>query len=439
MTPLRMKLRGVKLGENNLKIHIMGILGSGASAAAGIAREYGYQVSGCDLDQSSPFQSGLVGIPVENTHSPAHLDKVDLLVISPAITSLDKSNPELVAAHEKGIKVLTWQTFVGEYLMKDKQVVAVTGTHGKTTTTTMIALILEKAGLDPTVILGAAVREWGRNYRVGQGNVFVIEADEFGDNFLNYHPDMAVVTNIEMDHPEYFQDFNHYFSSFKKFVDGMKDKSTLFTTDTVALINHRGETVKITPQKFNLQILGAFNQTNATFAYLVALQLGVDSNLAKETLRSFPGAGRRLELIGEVGGVKVYDDYGHHPTEILKTTQALREKYPKAEIWLVFQPHMYTRTKYLFTDFVNALRNSPVDQVILTEIWQSREQNDYSVNSQQLVAAVAKSSVRKIAKYTDIASYIVAHKKDEAIVVFMGAGDIYQASQILLEKLKELS
>lgn len=416
-----------------MKIHFMGIAGSGASAAASIAKKFEYEITGCDLDKESPYLKELEGTKIDFTHSPTHLNDCDLLVISPAITSLDSSNLELTEAKKNGIKTMTWQQFVGSELMKDKKVIAVTGTHGKTTTTTMISLILEDAGLDPTVIVGAPVREWEKNYRVGQGNVFVIEADEFGDNFLNYHADIAVITNIEMDHPEFYRDIDHLKSSFQKFVINMKDKSILFTTNQVDLVNNKGKTIKVTPQKFELQVIGEFNQVNATFAYLVTKEMGVAEDKIRETLSHFPGAGRRLELIADLEGLKIYDDYGHHPTEIIKTTEALREKYPAIEIWLIYQPHMYTRTKYLFNDFVAALRNCPVDQVILTEIWQSREKNDYSVNSQQLVDSVAKSSVRKIDKYADIASYIMSHKKGESIALFMGAGDIYKASKLLKE------
>ncbi len=418
------------------KIHLMGIGGSGASAAAAIAQAHGYGVSGCDLDPKSIYLDELKNIKIFYDHSSAHLRGADLLILSPAIESLDKDNPEVTTARESGIPIMTWQEFVGTQLMKNQKVIAVTGTHGKTTTTTMISLILEKAGLDPTVIVGAPVREWQKNYRVGSGNIFVIEADEYGDNFLNYPADIAVVTNMEMDHPEYYRDFDHLKASFQKFVLNMKEKSTLFTTDSLDLTNHQGETIKITPMKFELQVLGNFNQVNATFAYLVTKYLGVDEDKILETLRNFPGAGRRLELIGQKGSIKVYDDYGHHPTEITTTTQAVREKYPESEIWLIYQPHMYTRTKYLFKDFVNALRNCPVDQVILTEIWQSREKNDYSVTSQQLVDAIAKSSVRKMSKYVDIAIYMHSRMKADSIALFMGAGDIYLASRELLKELK---
>jgi UDP-N-acetylmuramate--alanine ligase len=420
-----------------MKIHVMGIGGSGASAMASIAKARGYQVSGCDTDQKSPYLEELTGIKVDFKHDPSHLKGIDWLILSPAIESLDRANPEVVEAKRKGLPVRSWQEFTGQELMKNQKVVAITGTHGKTTTTAMVALILERAGLDPTVIVGASVKEWEKNFRIGGGDLFVIEADEYGDNFLNYQADIAVVTNLEMDHPEYYSNIDHLRSSFTKFVQNMKEKSVLFTGSGVDLTNSKGETVQVTTMKFDLKVLGSFNQVNATFANHVCEYLGVKGDLIKETLSNFPGAGRRLELLGEVDGLKIYDDYGHHPTEITVTTQALREKYPTSEIWLIYQPHMYTRTKYLFDDFVTSLRNAPVDQVILTDIWQSREKEDYNVKSEQLVEKIAKSSVRKMVNYTDIAVYIMTHKNTDSIALFMGAGDIYLASRQLLKSLKE--
>ena len=176
-----------------MKIHFLGVAGSGASAAAEIARSQGYVVSGCDKEL--------------NGHSPNHLKNIDILAVTPAIFSLDPQNPELLEAKKLGIPIMTWQEFMGKYLQRQKFVIAISGTHGKTTTTAMIGTLLEDAGLDPTVELGAEVFKWKANFRIGQGKYFVCEADEYNDNFLNFKPDIAVVTNIEMDHPEYFKDF----------------------------------------------------------------------------------------------------------------------------------------------------------------------------------------------------------------------------------------
>src|SRR3989344_7243068 len=193
------------------KVHFLGIAGSGASAAAKIAEAQGFQVSGCDKNIAG--------------HSPKHLKNIDLLAVTPAIFSLDPKNPELLEAKKLGIFIITWQEFMGRFLQKDKFVIAVAGTHGKSTTTAMIGSLLEDAGLDPTVELGAEVPVWKANFKIGESKpvlsgvegFFVCEADEYNDNFLNYKPNIAVVTNIEMDHPEYFKDFQAVKKSFDKF------------------------------------------------------------------------------------------------------------------------------------------------------------------------------------------------------------------------------
>ena len=205
-----------------MKVHFLGIGGSGASAAAAIAQAQGFEITGCDLEPKNEFTTQFKPSQLLKGHDPKHLAGVDILAITPAITSLDPNNPELVEAKRKRIPVMTWQQFVGEYLTKSKFVIAICGTHGKTTTTAMIAQMLEDADLNPTVLLGAIHPKWQANYRIGEGQYFVIEADEFNDNFLHFKPDITVVTNIEMDHPEYFKDFEAVKKSFKKFLSQTK-------------------------------------------------------------------------------------------------------------------------------------------------------------------------------------------------------------------------
>ena len=203
-------------------VHIMGIGGSGASACAAIANSLGYKVSGCDINPTEEFTTELKGTPIQKGHSPSHLTGVDILAITPAILSLDPDNPELAEAKKRKIKILTWQQFLGRSLTKDKFVIAICGTHGKSTTTAMIGQILEDAGLDPTVILGANVKRWGGNFRVGQTKYFIVEADEFNDNYLSLTPEISVVTNIDFDHPEYFKNFLSYKRSFQNFLHNTK-------------------------------------------------------------------------------------------------------------------------------------------------------------------------------------------------------------------------
>ncbi len=388
------------------KVHFLGIGGSGASAAASIAQAQGFEVSGCDLAPNNEFTTKFQPDQLLVDHDPVHLEGVNILTITPAITSLDPNNPELLAAEEKGIEVLTWQHFMGKYLQKDKFVIAVCGTHGKTTTTAMIALMLEDAGMDPTVILGAIVPRWNANYRVGKSKYFVVEADEYNDNFLPTHPDISVVTNIEMDHPEYFKDFDAYKDSFKKFLSQTKGH----IIDKPKLID------------FPLQIPGEFNRWNASAAFQVGLLLGIDPGTIKKSLGNYLGVGRRFEYLGKFSGAKVYTDFGHHPTEIKTTMEAAREKFLNQKIWLIYEPHMFTRTKAFFDDFVKVFKEIPVDKIIITDIYQSREVDKGLVNSQQLADAVNKENVSYVSK-TELkdALYNVG---EEDVLFFMGAGDI---------------
>ncbi|MBI4039568.1 UDP-N-acetylmuramate--L-alanine ligase [Candidatus Daviesbacteria bacterium] len=401
-------------------LHFIGIGGSGASAVAALAQAAGYQVTGCDLDTSSNYLKDLSTIAISQGHAPAHINKVDLVVVSPAILSLDADNEELKAAHNKKIPLMTWQEFMGKFLQKDKFVIAVAGTHGKSTTCAMIGMILEAAGLDPTVEVGAIVRQWGKNYRLGQGKYFVCEADEFNDNFLNYYPDLAVITNIEFDHPEYFQNEQQLQTSFAKFISQVKSGGRVLRTSEVAKV------------KYNLSIPGEFNQDNASLAAACAQQLGIDELVIKSALENFSGVGRRFEQVGEVDGVKVFDDYAHHPTAIVKTLQAFRQKFSNEKIFCVFQPHMFSRTRALFDDFVKAFQNAPVDEVIVVDIFASREKATGRVTSRQLVEAIGKDHVKYLSSLEAAYNWLKSRLVPGSIVVCMGAGDINKLSRKLV-------
>ncbi|MBI2330364.1 UDP-N-acetylmuramate--L-alanine ligase [Candidatus Daviesbacteria bacterium] len=361
------------------KIHFLGIGGSGASAVAAIAEAQGFKITGCDLEPNNEFTTQFNSLLVG--HDPSHLTNIDILATTPAIFSLDPNNPELVAAKEKGIPVMTWQQFLGEYLVKGKFVIAVAGTHGKSTTTAMIAQLLEDARLDPTVELGAIVPKWGSNYRIGKSKYLVVEADEFNDNFLHLKPDITVVTNIEMDHPEYFKDFEAVKSSFKKFL--LQTKSTIIANladpgvKQTLVLHPKGVNITIDYSKhlidFPLQIPGQFNILNSSAVFQVGLILGIDPAVIKESLQNYKGVGRRFEYIGEYNGAKVYSDFGHHPTEIEVTINAAREKFPNQKIIMVYQPHMFSRTKALFADFVKVFQNLPADKIFIIDIYPSRE------------------------------------------------------------------
>ncbi|EKD89779.1 MAG: UDP-N-acetylmuramate-L-alanine ligase [uncultured bacterium] len=421
-----------------VKVHFLGTGGSGISGAAAIAQSLGFEVTGCDLNPHNEFTTQFKPDQLFTGHSSQHLSShigsgnVDILALTPAIFSLDPNNPELLAAKEKGITVMTWQQFLGEYLTKDKFVIAVCGTHGKTTTTAMIAKTLEDANLDPTAELGAIVPSWKSNYRIGKGKYFVVEADEFNDNFLHLKPDITIVTNIEMDHPEYFENFEAVKESFKKFllqtkqtiVANLKDPAiALILKDVMKQTSVTSFDYSNDDYNLNLKIPGEFNKLNASAAFRVGLLLGLNPQIIKESLQNYTGVGRRFEYIGDYKNAQVYSDFGHHPTEIKKTMEAARQKFPKQRIVLVYQPHMFSRTKALFNDFIKVFGSIPVNKIILTDIYPSREADAGLVHAKDLVDT-ANLDILVYHSKNELVEILGGEIKPDDVVFFMGAGDI---------------
>lgn len=411
-----------------MNVHFLGIGGAGSSAIAAIAQSRGYTVSGCDNNIDNEFTKVFASDQLKKGHSADHLEGVDILAITPAILSLDPDNPELVEARKNGVRVMTWQEFMGEYLEKEKFVIAVCGTHGKSTTTAMIAKLMTDGGLDPTVEVGALIGEWGSNFRIGQSKYFVTEADEFNDNFLVTHPDIAVVTSIEMDHPEYFRDFDAYLDSFEKFLSQTKSLIVANLNDewVAEVIKQVMKHSKVTVIDYSkseyglkLRVNGTHNLLNAKAAASVGISLGLEWKDVQRSLEDFRGIGRRSELIGRVGKVDVISDFGHHPTEITKTMEGIGEKYDLTRAILVYQPHMFSRTKYLFNDFVKVFKNLRVKSVYIMDIFPSREVDTGIVSSHEIVTAIDKKKVR----YLDSIENFELDSETSA-VVFMGAGTI---------------
>ncbi|KKQ83330.1 MAG: UDP-N-acetylmuramate-L-alanine ligase [Candidatus Daviesbacteria bacterium GW2011_GWF2_38_7] len=414
-----------------VKVHFLGTGGSGISGAAAIAQSLGFEVTGCDLNPHNEFTTQFKPDQLFTGHSSQHLSShigsgnVDILALTPAIFSLDPNNPELLAAKEKGITVMT-------YLTKDKFVIAVCGTHGKTTTTAMIAKTLEDANLDPTAELGAIVPSWKSNYRIGKGKYFVVEADEFNDNFLHLKSDITIVTNIEMDHPEYFENFEAVKESFKKFllqtkqtiVANLKDPAiALILKDVMKQTSVTSFDYSNDDYNLNLKIPGEFNKLNASAAFRVGLLLGLNPQIIKESLQNYTGVGRRFEYIGDYKNAQVYSDFGHHPTEIKKTMEAARQKFPKQRIVLVYQPHMFSRTKALFNDFIKVFGSIPVNKIILTDIYPSREADAGLVHAKDLVDT-ANLDILVYHSKNELVEILGGEIKPDDVVFFMGAGDI---------------
>lgn len=420
-----------------MKIHFIGIGGIGVSALAQYHLAKGDEVSGSDLAQSKITEDlekkGAVIFIGRN--SAANIKDYDLIVHSPAVKS---TNPEIVEAERRGIKILSYPQALGE-LTKEYKTIAVSGTHGKSTTTAMISLILVEAGLDPTVVVGTRLKEFNdSNFRMGSSEYLVIEACEHEASFLNYWPQIIVVTNIEEDHLDYYGNLENIKKAFNEFVshlksDGIliKTRETEIKTDRKTISYSLGDADEAERLKKVIKIPGDHNILDALAALKVARILNIDDEVSFRALSKYAGSWRRFEET-ELPGFVLIDDYGHHPTEILTTLKGAREKYKDKKIFCVFQPHQYQRTYLLFDDFVKAfkevLEKRIVDKLFLIDI--------YDVAGRESKEAKEKVSSKKLAEAVGNAVYV--SKEDlfrelngGEVMIFMGAGDIYDLSQEL--------
>jgi UDP-N-acetylmuramate--alanine ligase len=329
---------------------------------------------------------------------------------------------------------------MGKYLQKDKFVIAISGTHGKSTTTAMLGHILEDAGFDPIVELGANDLIWGKNFRIGKSKYFICEADEYNNNFLNYKPNIVVITNIEWDHPDFFKTKDKVFQSFTKFIKNnpkleklcvVKNQSGINRFLISLDINHENpKFVELDDsiQKLNLRLPGIHNQINANLAKAVAISLGIEPQIIKKSLENFVGLERRFELVGKFNKIQIYQDYAHHPTELRALFDSIAEKFYKKNIWLVFQPHTYSRTIALFGDFVTVFKNSSLQKIIILPIFASRERNYKSVSSQKLASAIGNKA-QYIDSFGKSANLVKDNKSKMDLLFIVGAGDIYKLTE----------
>ncbi len=396
-------------------VHLIGIGGSGLSAIARILLERGYEVSGSDRSLS-PLALDLAktGVRVFAGHAAENVAGADLVVRSSAIPD---QNPEVLEAHRLGIPVMKRQEFL-EMLLEGLACIAIAGTHGKTTTTAMIAWMLTALEQDPSFLIGGISANLGVNARVGKGahgkHHFVIEADEYDGMFLGLKPQIAVITNIEHDHPDCYPTSESYAAAFLQFARRLQPGGllvvsaedpgvsellkTLGTELRIQTYSLEGLEIKASETgaletnvngiQLSLQVPGIHNLRNALAALAVAAELGLSLRQAAEALGVFRGTGRRFELRGEPAGVTVIDDYAHHPTEIRATLAAARLRYPGRRIWTVWQPHTYSRTRLLFQEFAEAFDYA--DFVLVTDIYAARESQPVDgFSSSQVVRAIA--------------------------------------------------
>ena len=414
------------------RIHIMGIGGAGAAAVAGIAKTYGFTVSGCDLDPSSPYTKAITQIRIKKGHGSSHLEDIGMLVVSPAVLKLDPQNKEVLGAKKLGIPIYTWQEFQGKFLQKDKFVIAIAGAYGKSTTTAMISKILEEAGFDPTCEVGATVLDWQRNFRVGGSKYYICEADEYNDNFLSYYPNIAVVLNIDWDHPDYFKSKDQVFNSYKKFVSQIKNKGYLVINNDPQLVKLSKcvsagvNVVKISDLGLlNLSIIGDFRRENANMTLTVAKILGLNFKKAKRSIELFKGTARRLEYKGEINSVKFYDDYAVQPYTILTTANALCEKFKGQRVALVFEPHTFSRVRIFFEDFIKSLKNVKVNKIFITNVYAAREKGDKVKLAKELTKAIGHRA-KFSGSLGSTAKHLTANLNQFDVILSMGAGDVYK-------------
>lgn len=447
--------------------HFIGIGGTGLSAMARVLHESGQTVSGSDR-ALSPLAAALRadGVTVYEGHSPANVQGATVVVRSSAIPD---TNVEVQAAHALGIPVLKRADYLGK-LMDGRTGIAVAGTHGKTTTTSMIAWMLTALGLDPTFISGGVIANLDTNARAGKGIPFVIEADEYDRMFLGLRPKIAVVTNVEHDHPDCFPTPEDFFQAFREFVGKIPADGTLIACaddpQAAALLHApkqpgpqripyglsesalaRGCNLVSQPGAgfqfdvfFNgrfqtlvtLQVPGQHNVLNALAALSVAYVLGLPLPEAARALGDYRGAGRRFEVRGEANGVLVIDDYAHHPTEIRATLAAARARYPHRTLWAVWQPHTYSRTQTLAAEFAAAFGDA--DHVLVTGVYAARETAPDGFSLQPLLHAIPHPDVHHFPTLEETTPYLLAHLHSGDVLLVMSAGDADQISQTILEQ-----
>jgi UDP-N-acetylmuramate--alanine ligase len=456
------------------RVHFIGIGGSGLSAIARLLKESGYEVTGSDKTLSS-FAAALQsqGVTIYIGHHPRNVQGADWVVRSSAIPD---DNPEVQAAKQAKIPVYKRADFLGK-LMSEKTGIAVAGTHGKTTTTAMLAWTLHALDRDPSFIVGGVINNLRTNAHAGKGETFVIEADEYDRMFLGLKPRIEVITNLEHDHPDCYPRFEDMYSAFESFVNLLPPDGTLIVCaedeGAVSLLTAarrkgchvvsyslQGEMTINSPQwmqgrsikpnrrggfdftastnigensaetiNVSLQVPGEHNIRNALAALTVIATLGLPLKKAAKALGEFTGTGRRFEVKGEKGGVIVVDDYAHHPTEIKATLAAARARYPGQRIWAVWQPHTYSRTQALFHEFTRAFTDA--DEVIVTEIFASREAKQ-EFSSAEIVGSMPHASARFIESLDETAHYLLEHLRPNDVLIVLSAGDADQVSARVL-------
>ncbi len=450
-----------------IHVHFIGIGGISMSGLAEILLEEGFTISGSDSKESE-LTDHLTANGAQifyGQRASNIIDGIDLVVYTAAI---HPDNPEYACAKEKGIPMMTRADLLGQIMTNYKIPIAVSGTHGKTTTTSMASHVLLEGGMDPTISVGGILPAIGGNLRVGNSDTFITEACEYTNSFLSFFPKISIILNMDADHLDFFKDIDDIRHSFRLFAEKLPADGTLiinsdtphyediiedlpcrvitygleheadYTAEQITydefghptfICKYKGNPVGT----FSLKVPGIHNVSNALSVIALGYLLALDPDVIQKGLTNFTGTDRRFQFKGEIGGVTIIDDYAHHPTEI-KATLTSAKNYPHKTTWCVFQPHTYTRTKALLPDFAEAL--TLADHVVLADIYAAREKNTLGVSSKDLQRCILElgTPCEYFPTFDEIENYLLENCVDGDLLITMGAGDVVQIGEHLLGK-----
>lgn len=422
-------------------IHMIGIGGIGMSGLARLFMHEGKRVSGSDRAPSAITNAlEKEGVTFFASQVAENItDAIDMVVYTEA---MPQDHPEMVAARARNVPMMNYFEALG-LVANRYYLIAVAGTHGKTTTTAMLIDILEDAGYDPTAIVGSLRARTGSNFRAGKSKYFVVEACEYKRDFLSLKPDVLVITNIEAEHLDYYKDLADVQDAFRTFAAKVSEDGAVIaqTADKNVVPVLEGLASTLLDYKQHLDLTrpmkqpGLHNRLNAAAAHTAAAFIGISDEVIGRSVSEFAGTWRRFEYKGEVNGAPVYDDYGHHPTELNATIAGARELYPEKQLTVVFQPHLYSRTEELFDGFVEALAKA--DRVVLTHVYDARNTGKQGVTAETLANAVRERNLHTqyFEKFEDIVAELRATTTDADVVLVMGAGDVTEIASELTRSL----
>jgi len=447
-------------------IHLIGIGGASMYAIAALLHHDGKHITGSDIyETNNTLYLKKLGIEIVIGHNPELVKKADLVIYTAAISEDDI---ELVTAHKNNIETIERAPFLGEYTKNYKNLICISGTHGKSTTTGMLASVFLEANLNPTIQIGASLKKIIGNYFIGGKKYFILEACEYVDSFLHFHPTSEIILNIDNDHLDYFKTIENTKKSFRKYVDLLPENGYLVINydddnthhlidgiNNVVTYGMQNSEAKVQARNitysdlgfptfdvyieneyfetFTLSVLGSHNILNALAVISMALNYKINKNDIKNGLKDFTGVGRRFEYKGEYNGAHIFDDFAHHPTEISATYNSV--KCIKChESWAIFQSHTYSRTKEHMSDFANIL--AKFDNIIICDIYPAREENIWGVKEDSLVDLIKEKNknVVHIPTYQDIVNYLKGNIKEDDLIITIGAGPINKVAEMLISE-----